>query len=107
MMQNNMQSMNQNQAACPPAQALSDQERALDLLCHEKATLSTLTTMVAEAANPALRRVLNDAYLQVGQDQYALFQQMQQKGWYEVKPAQDQDIQAACQKFQQMKCQLS
>ena len=106
MMQNNMQAM-QNSAVCPPAQALSDQERALDLLCHEKAALSTLTTMVAEAANPALRRVLNDTYLQVGQDQYALFQQMQQKGWYQVKPAQDADIQAACQKFNQMKCQLS
>lgn len=94
-------------AACPPCMPLTDQERALDLLCHEKAVLSTLTTMVAEAANPALRRVLNDAYLQVGQDQYALFQQMQQNGWYEVKPAQQPDIQAACQKFQQMKCQLS
>lgn len=106
-MQQNMQATTQTNAACPSCQALTDQERALDLLGHEKATLSTLTTMVAEAANPALRRVLNDAYLQVAQDQYALFQQMQQRGWYEVKPAQAQDIQTACQKFGQMKCQLS
>ena len=106
-MQQNMQHQQMNTAACPSCQALSDQEMALDLLCHEKACLSTLTTMVAEAANPALRRVLSDLYLQVSQDQYALFQQMQQNGWYEVKPAQAADIQAACQKFDQMKCQLA
>lgn len=94
-------------AQCPSCQNLTDQERAMDLLCHEKALMGTLASMVTEAANPALRRVLNDLYLQVGQDQFALFQQMQQKGWYEVKPAQANDIQAACQKFQQMKCSLS
>lgn len=102
----NMQPHAQTNAHCPPAQPLTDQERAMDMLCHEKALLGTLTTMTTEAANPALRRVLNDIYLQVGQDQFALFQQMQQNGWYEVKPANPQDIQTACQKFDQMKCSI-
>ncbi len=103
----NMQPQTTQNAACPPCQNLTDEERALDLLCHEKALMGTITSMVTEAANPALRRVLNDIYLQVGQDQFALFQQMQQNGWYQVKPAQQPDIQAADQKFKQMKCQLS
>lgn len=105
-----MQNMQQNtgaSAACPPAQTLTDQERAMDLLCHEKSLLGSLSAMVTEAANPSLRRALNEAFLQVGQDQFALFQQMQQSGWYQVKPAQAQDIQTACQKFDQMKCSLS
>ena len=106
-MQNNNMQTNKNAATCPSCQALTDEERALDLLGHEKALMSSLTAMLTEAANPALRRVLSDLYLQVSQDQYALFQQMQQNGWYEVKPAQAADIQAACQKFGQMKCQLS
>ncbi len=103
----NMQQHTAAPAACPPSQTLTDQEMALDLLCHEKALMAGLTAMVTEAANPSLRRVLNDAYLQVGQDQFALFQQMHEKGWYPVKPAQDADIQAACQKFSQMKCSLN
>lgn len=103
----NMQQHTAAPAACPPSQTLTDQEMALDLLCHEKALMAGLTAMVTEAANPSLRRVLNDAYLQVGQDQFALFQHMHEKGWYPVKPAQDADIQAACQKFSQMKCSLN
>lgn len=105
-MQNAQQKAPAN-APCTPCQALTDQEMAMDLLCHEKALLGALATMVTEAANPSLRRVLNDLFLQVGQDQYALFQQMEKTGWYPVKPAQEQDVEAACQKFSQMKCSLN
>ncbi len=105
-MQSNMQTHTNASSTCN-CPSLTDQEMALDLLGHEKATLATLTTMVTEAANPALRRVLSDTWMQVQADQYQLFQEMQQKGWYEVKPAQQPEIQSACQKFQQMKCQLS
>ena len=43
-MQNNVQNQ-KNAAACPSCQALTDEERALDLLCHEKALMATLTAM--------------------------------------------------------------
>lgn len=50
-----------------------------------------------------MRQVLNDAYLQMGQDQLQIFNLMQQNGWYQTKPAQQPDVQQAKQKYQQMR----
>jgi len=97
------QPWNQNQNQQSAAQPLSDQELAFDLLYQEKALLVNIASEVLEAANPGLRKVLNDCYTQVGQDQLEVFKLMQQNGWYQVKPAQAQDLQAAKQKFQQMR----
>lgn len=90
-----------NQAA--QTQPLSDQELAFDLLYQEKALLVNVASELLEVAHPGLRRVLNDCYMQMGQDQLEIFNLMQQNGWYQVKPAQAQDIQTAKQKFQQMR----
>ena len=95
------QSMNQNQP-----QPLSDQELAFDLLYQEKALLTNLASEVLEASHPGMRQVMNDCYLQVGQDQLAIFDQMQRQGWYQTKPAQPQDVQTAKQKYQQMRSTL-
>ena len=85
------------------AAPLNDQEAAFDLLYQEKALLVNIASEVLEAANPGLRQVLNDMYHQIGQDQLEIFKLMQQHNWYQVKPAQAQDLQAAQQKFQQMR----
>ena len=82
---------------------LTDQELAFDLLYQEKALLSNIASEVLEASQPGMRQVLNDCYMQIGQDQLAIFNQMQQQGWYPVKPAQAQDVQTAKQKYQQMR----
>ena len=92
------QPMNQNQP-----QPLSDQELAFDLLYQEKALLSNIASDVLEASQPGMRQVMNDCYTQMGQDQLAIFSQMQQQGWYPTKPAQPQDVQTAKQKYQQMR----
>ena len=99
------QPWNQNQSAMNALQSqpLNEQELAFDLLYQEKALLVNTASQVLEAANPNLRRVLNDMYTQIGQDQLEIFKHMQQNGWYQVKPAQAQDLQAAKQKFQQMR----
>ena len=80
---------------------LGDQELAFDLLYQEKALLSNIASEVLEASQPGMRQVLNDCYMQIGQDQLEIFNQMQQQGWYPVKPAQPQDVQTAKQKYQQ------
>ena len=97
------QPWNQNQNQQSAAQPLSDQELAFDLLYQEKALLVNIASEVLEAANPGLRQVLNDCYTRIGQDQLEVFKLMQQNGWYQVKPAQPQDLQTAKQKFQQMR----
>ena len=97
---------NNQQAAyqtAPQDRSLSDQEMAFDLLYQEKALLVNVASDVLEVAHPGLRQVLNDCYLQMGQDQLDIFNVMNQKNWYQTKPAQPQDIQSAKQKFQQMR----
>ena len=85
-------------------QPLSDQEMAFDLLYQEKALLANIASEVLEASQPGMRQVLNDCYMQIGQDQLSIFNQMQQQGWYPVKPAQPQDVQTAKQKYQGFCC---
>lgn len=98
------QTWNQNQnAQAGQSQPLSDQELAFDLLYQEKSLLSNIASEVLEASQPGMRQVLNDCYMQIGQDQLEIFNQMQRQGWYPVKQAQPQDIQTAKQKYQQMR----
>ena len=101
------QTWNQNQnAQAGQNQPLSDQELAFDLLYQEKSLLANIASEVLEASQPGMRQVLNDCYTEISRDQLAIFSQMQQQGWYPVKPAQSQDVQAAKQKYQQMRTAL-
>ena len=97
------QAMNQNTNQQSAQQPLNDQELAFDLLYQEKALLANIASEVLEASQPGMRQVLNDCYMQIGQDQLNIFNVMEQKGWYPVKPAEQQDIQTAKQKYQQMR----
>ena len=98
------QTWNQNQnTQAGQSQPLSDQELAFDLLYQEKSLLANITSEVLEASQPGMRQVLNDCYMQIGQDQLEIFNQMQRQGWYPVKQAQPQDVQTAKQKYQQMR----
>ena len=98
------QTWNQNPSAqAGQTQPLSDQELAFDLLYQEKSLLANIASEVLEASQPGMRQVMNDCYMQIGQDQLAIFHEMQQQGWYPVKPAQAQDVQTAKQKYQQMR----
>ncbi len=100
--QNQTWTQNQNDQAAQH-QPLSDQELAFDLLYQEKSLLANIASEVLEASQPGMRQVLNDCYMQIGQDQLAIFNEMERQGWYPVKPAQAQDVQTAKQKYQQMR----
>ena len=99
-MQNNMQT--QQNSGNQPMQGMTDQELAFDLLYQEKALMANISSEVVEGSQPGLRNVMNDMFMQMGQDQLQIFQVMNQKGWYQLKPAQPQDIQTAKQKYQNM-----
>ena len=86
--------------------ALSDRDRLEDLLSQEKYLINAYGTFVPEATCPQLRQVLTANLTDCIQNQYTLFDQMNQMGWYPVKPAPTQDIDAARQKFAQMKQQM-
>ena len=99
--QNQTWTRNQNQQES--AGPLSDQELAFDLLYQEKALVSNIASELLEVSQPGMRQVMNDCYLQIAQDQLEIFNLMQQNGWYQTKPAQQQDVQTAKQKYQQMR----
>ena len=101
--QNQTWNQTQNAKAAPQNQPLSDQELAFDLLYQEKSLLANIASEVLEASQPGMRQVLNDCYMQIGQDQLEIFNQMQRQGWYPVQQAQPQDVQTAKQKYQQMR----
>ena len=85
---------------------LSDRDRLEDLLSQEKYLINAYGTFVPEATCPQLRQVLTTNLTDCIQNQYTLFDQMNQMGWYPVKPAPAQDIDTARQKFAQLKQQL-
>ena len=65
--------------------------------------MANIASEVLEASHQGMRQVMNDTFMQIGQDQLQIFQLMQQNGWYQTKPAQPQDVQTAKQKYQQMR----
>lgn len=91
------------QGAQPNNNWLSDQELAYDMLYQEKALMANISSEVVEGSHAGLRNVMNDTFMQIGQDQLQIFQIMNNQGWYQTKPAQPQDVQTAKQKFQQMR----
>ncbi len=92
-----------NQDGQNAQQPLSEQELAFDLLYHEKANLTNMASDIVEVSHQGLRQVINDSYMQIGQDQLKLFQVMSGLNWYETKPATAQEIRQAKQKYQQMR----
>lgn len=85
---------------------LTDQERMEDLLTQEKYMISSYGSFIPEAECPNLRQVLRDNFEGCVNNQFAIFDQMNQLGWYQTKDAPAPEVQAARQKFQQMKTQV-
>ena len=84
----------------------NDQDRLEDLLSQEKYLIGSYSTFIPEASCPQLRQVLNDNFNGCVQNQFAVFDQMSQLGWYQTKPAPVPEVQAARQKYAQLKQQL-
>jgi spore coat protein CotF len=85
---------------------LSEQDLLNDLLTQEKQFISAYSTFISEASCPNLRHILMTNFDQVCEDQYQIFDLMRQKGYYQTKDAQDNEVNTAKQKFSQMKNQL-
>jgi spore coat protein CotF len=77
-----------------------------DLLTQEKYMITSYGSFIPEASSQDLRQVLRENLEGCVQDQFTVFDQMSQLGWYQTKDAQMPEVQAARQKFQQMKTQM-
>ena len=87
-------------------QVLNDQDKLEDLLSEEKYLISAYGTFIPEASCPQLRQVLTQNLTECADNQYAIFDQMSQLGWYPTKDAPVADVTAARDKFRQMKQSL-
>ena len=83
-----------------PNNQMSDKEYLDDSLASQKLISDNYNTFANECVNPTLR---NDFMNILGDEhkiQSEIFTEMQNRGWYQVKPADQQAVSQAKQKFQ-------
>ncbi|NLE25567.1 MAG: spore coat protein [Clostridiaceae bacterium] len=81
---------------------MTEQEIMNDALSSEKQIISAYGTFLAESTCENLRSELTKIMNDKQQIQFEIFDTMKQKGWYNVKNANLNDVQTASQKFQTM-----
>lgn len=79
---------------------LTEQELLTDLLNQEKGLLNLYNTAIVESSCQNMRKSLTDNWSQISNDQYEIFDQMQQLGYYPTKDAAQEDVRQAQNKFQ-------
>ena len=87
--------------------ALTDQDRIEDMSTSEKYLLNAYSSFIPEASCKQLKSVLTDNFNGCVQNQAELFEKMSQLGWYPEKNAPKPEVEAAKQKYQQLKNQMS
>ena len=90
-MQNNMN---------PQEMKMGDVEILNDSIASQKLISSTYDTFANECATPNLRDEFMNILKDEHQIQAEMFTEMQKRGWYQVKTADQQQISQAKQKFQ-------
>lgn len=70
-----------------------------DILMQEKDIYKVYASFLPEAACPQLRSILQKNMDAIAKQQFTVFETMNAKGFYEVKPAQMPAIDQAKQKF--------
>lgn len=85
---------------------LSEKELMQDLLMSEKHGTESYTSGVTESSCSNLRQVLTQCEQNIFKSQESVFNAMNQKGWYQTKKADSQEVQQAKDTFNQMKNQL-
>lgn len=78
-----------------PNTQISDKDLMNTLLSQHKFSAMTLTGLITECANENLRQDCINVLESTLQHQKMIWDAMNQKGWYQVQPANPQDISRA------------
>lgn len=81
-------------------QTMGDMEMVNDSIASQKQISSSYNTYANECATPNLRDEFMNILKDEHQIQAELFDEMQKRGWYQTKPADQQQIMQAKQKYQ-------
>lgn len=83
-------------------QNMGDKEIMNDTLASQKFISSSYDTYANECATPNIR----DEFLNILKDEHQIqaeiFTEIQKRGWYQIKPADEQQVTQAKQKYQNM-----
>jgi len=88
-------------------QILNEQDMMTDALNTEKQSITSYGTYLAEATCQQLRQELNQIITENQQVQYEIYDHMKQRGWYQAKNAEMNELQQAVQKLGQLKQGIS
>lgn len=84
-------------------QSILDEKTLLsDLLSTQKQRMNAYCTLLGETSCADMRIMLQDLLIEASEDQFAIFQILQQKGWYPTKNAPQTEIDQAKQQALQM-----
>jgi spore coat protein CotF len=72
---------------------MTEQDLLTDLLNQEKHLMSLYAAGIQEASCKNLRKLLISQFNQVSQDQFEVFDQMREKGYYQTRDAPSQQVQ--------------
>ncbi|WP_434640516.1 spore coat protein [Thermoanaerobacterium thermosaccharolyticum] len=81
--------------------SMTDKDIMMGVLSDYKLAVETLSHAAIEAANESLKRDFINALNSTFEEQKQVWNAINQRGWYSVKPAQMQDIQETKNKFRQ------
>lgn len=85
---------------------LCEKDALQDLLDAEKLLMNYYATALTEGSCRPLRRQLMKLYSEHADTQFAVFEQMLQRGYYEVQPAEKMMIDEKTELFSKVKKQL-
>jgi len=85
---------------------LSEQDLLNDLLNQEKQMVSSYATYLTEASCHNLRKLLSSQLTQTSHDQYQVFEHMRDKGYYQVKDANEKEVQQVKNNFKAIRDDL-
>ncbi|MDB5052569.1 MAG: hypothetical protein JWM44_619 [Bacilli bacterium] len=78
---------------------MNDRDRINDILATEKSMSNGYNIGLNEMQNPKLRKTIRDVLHDTHTSQERLFDQMFQNGWYKMKVADTQEVEAAYKQF--------
>ncbi len=85
---------------------LNEKDAILDVLTSEKQLMTLYATALFEGSTTGIRKNFTQNFTSVSENQYCLFTQMANRGYYTPSPAQKQMIDQSCETFTKQKKQL-
>ena len=85
---------------------MTDRDYMENMLLLEKGACDLLMHGAIESSSTDVHQTFATSLGAALRRQEQIYGKMQQKGWYPTKPAQEQDVQTAKQKYQQMRASL-